>query len=244
MELWLISKGWFYTCKYSLLDWCERATFDELSTDYIKLKVPGPTSTGASTPADSDAEGEKGKVRTKGEARINYEKQKTFIQDSASALFNIRRCIDTFDKNLISECQDNRSKWSALKAKYSKTKPKDVLDFKSEIVNWKLKDRLSIEDSWVQLKKNRRRLAEADQAAKISQSELFGYFLNGLPEEFDPTKDTIDAQPSLDVDQKLDILQRQYEKQTERDLSALAARAQKSRSRRYAPPSYHYCGGL
>lgn len=240
MELWLISKGWFYTCKYSLLDWCEQATFDELSTDFIKLKVSGLTSTGASTPAESDAEGDKEKPKAKGEIRINYEKQKTFIQDSASALFNIRRCIDTFDKDLINECQDNRSKWSALKAKYSKTKPKDVRDLKSEIVNWKLKDGLSVEDSWVQLKEKRRRLAEADQASKISQSELFGYFLNGLPEEFDLTKDTIDAQPSLDVDQKLDILQRQYEKQTERDLSALAARAQKSRGRRYSPPSHRH----
>lgn len=78
--------------------------FDELSTDFIKLKVSSLILTSASTPAESDAEGDKEKPKAKGEIRINYEKQKTFIQDSASTLFNIRRYIDTFDKDLINEC--------------------------------------------------------------------------------------------------------------------------------------------
>jgi hypothetical protein len=79
------------------------------------------------------------------------------------------------------------------------------------LTNWTKDPELSIDNSWTKLKELRRNLIEADPNLRIDQTKLFGYLMNGLPEECKALKTVLDTQSNLPIDEKLDVLRRFYE---------------------------------
>jgi hypothetical protein len=242
MQLWLTSKGTFYTCEYTEEEWCAVKTFqdgvDNVVEGINKIQLT-PSSSGTNTPGGEKQESTKGKGLEPPKAIMNLDKQNTFRKDSAGAFFILLKCIDSFDRELLDEYDDNKAKWTALKSRYSKSRPADVRDYEKALTHWTKDPELSIDNSWTKLKELRRNLIEADPNIRIDQTKLFGYLMNGLPEEYKTLKTVLDAQPNLPIDEKLDVLQRFHEENNVRDLSALAARvkqSKKSRNRYSSPP--------
>ena len=96
---------------------------------------------------------------------------------------------------------------------------------------------MSIDHSWTKLKELRRHLTEADPNTNIDEAKLFGYLMQGLPEEYGTLKMVLDAQPNLSVDDKLDTLQRFHEEHSSQDTSAFTARIKEfKKGNQYSPP--------
>ena len=138
---------------------------------------------------------------------MNFEKVDKFRKDSAGALFILNNCIDSFDRDFIKEHATSKAKWAALLTKYKKAKPADIRGYEMALTHWKKDTETSIDHSWTKLKELRRHLTEADPNTNIDEAKLFGYLMQGLPEEYGTLKIVLNAQPNLSVDDKLDTLQ-------------------------------------
>ena len=69
---------------------------------------------------------------------------------------------------------------------------------------------MSIKDAWVVLTDIREEALQADPEVNISQKKMFECLIGGLGTEYRQTVDSLDSQPNLNVEQKLDILQRAH----------------------------------
>ena len=154
LELWLTSRGVFYTCQYTEKEYCTIKGFGNLVGAFEK----------ASTPGDSSKEQEK--------ENVNYEKVDKFRKDSAGALFILNKCIDSFDRDFIKEHTTNKAKWTTLITKYKKAKPADIRGYEMALTHWKKDTDMSIDHSWTKLKELRRHLTEADPNTNIDEAKL------------------------------------------------------------------------
>ncbi|KAI0992825.1 hypothetical protein K3495_g15359 [Podosphaera aphanis] len=68
-------------------------------------------------------------------------------------------------------------------------------------------EEIPIDRDWIALKAIRRELANADPDSHISEHKPFSYLMDGLPDDFSITRDTLDAQPNLPIAEKLRTLQ-------------------------------------
>lgn len=254
MELVLTSKGVFYTCTETELEYCKRATFTPL--DDIRWGINNlnlvEDSSGVSTPASEAVN--KDEPQPKAPAKpippsipdkgmfiaVNYEKQEKYRKDAATALRLIRKCIDDFDRELLDDIKTNPKKWTKLRAKYEKITPSEKREKERELVNWVKEQDMSIDDAWVKLTELRREVIRANPDAKIGKDKLFEYLINGLDQEYDDTVNNVDAQPNLDLEEKIDILQRKYLRLMDsRRGSAYTAKAVSRKSKFYSPPRRH-----
>ncbi|KAI0998336.1 hypothetical protein K3495_g9858 [Podosphaera aphanis] len=98
-------------------------------------------------------------------------------------------------------------KWSALKAQFEQTSPSNVRELERSLTHWKIDEEIPIDRNWITLKAIRRELADADPDSHISEHKRFSYLMDGLPDDFSITPDTLDAQPNLPSAEKLRALQ-------------------------------------
>jgi hypothetical protein len=105
--------------------------------------------------------------------------------------------------------------------------------------------RTKIEDAWVELHTLRRQIKAARPNWDIADPELFQYLLWGLPNEYEATVATIDAQPTLDFTDKFAILQNRQDQLNSTLYTAYPAKAQNKKPRcrrRKAKKQCFLCG--
>ena len=192
----------------------------------------------------------------------NIDNRAKYKAASNKVLYEIIICIDETDGEYIKDFSGAKEVWEGLKAKYSKIRPQTVREDLKKLANYQLKSDTSIDDAWTELRQIRRRIGIANPAKMkaITDTELFEYLLGGLPDEYSTTRAALDAQVSLDVTEKLLVVQN-YQDQlrattsastsTPTDAKALAAkgeprsaspRREKSRHRS-AERTCYLCGG-
>lgn len=232
--------------------------------EYARIALPFPItakSTTSSTPSDSTPISSKDSVNDtafKEEvSRLahvygqNLDKATKYKAASAKCMLKISKGIDDLDKDLVREYKTAKERWHTLWTKYSKTFPQDTRRFMQQITSFQYgidksgkPVNMTIDEAWTILREARRRIAENDpDAGKVfGEKELLGFLMAGLPSEFDITCQTLDMQPSLDVNQKVDLLRRAESTIKGTDESANAAFGQKQ----YSPRRYqgcYFCGG-
>ncbi|POS81896.1 hypothetical protein EPUL_005981, partial [Erysiphe pulchra] len=206
LQLWLESRGLFYVCENIRDDYCSWRNFQgqiHSKKDEKKKEVEGITA------GIEDLE-----VDRKGS--LNIEKASKWDKDASAVIYWLRQCCP-YDTDIIEEQGNPRDSWKALYKKYSKVKPGDLRQLEREITSFDRGSQApgkSPEDCFSLLKVLRRRflMQKPEKRESFTDENLFGYLLDGLVEnEWKLTKDTLDAQPFLSCDDKLDILQRLWE---------------------------------
>jgi len=129
----------------------------------------------------------------------------------AKVLWTIEISLEQFDKQLINELVDPKTVWTKLYTKYSKVRPTTSREDKKKLYSFQKDPDMSIENSWIQLNKYRRKVVRGNStlALSLQETELLDILLSSLPDEFAVTRATLDAQPNLSVYDKLQLLQDQ-----------------------------------
>jgi gag-polypeptide of LTR copia-type len=139
----------------------------------------------------------------------NINKRAKYKAASNKVLYEIVICIDETDKEYIKDFSSAKEVWEGLRAKYSKIRPQTVREDLKKLANYQLSSDTLVEDAWTELRQIRRRIGIANPAKMkaITDMELFEYLLGGLPDQYSTTRAALDAQISLDVHEKLLVLQ-------------------------------------
>ncbi|KAI1005875.1 hypothetical protein K3495_g2345 [Podosphaera aphanis] len=147
---------------------------------------------------------------------LDQSKLRKYRKDAAKVDLWLTRCVDTFERDVLDEHPCMVEKWNALKAQSEQTLPSNVRKLERSLTHWKMDEEIPIDRNWIALKAIRRELADADPDSHISGRKIFLYLMDGLPDDFSITRDTLDAQPNLPIAEKLRTLQ---EKDSETRLS-------------------------
>ena len=184
---------------------------------WIQGGVPTPSSVASSTnvktTVEDVTEGLKkaftGETPEKSVGCWNIDKRAKYKAASNKVLYEIVICIDETDEEYIKDFSGAKEVWEGLRAKYSKIRPQTVREDLKKLANYQLGSDTLVEDAWTELRQIRRRIGIANPAKMkaITDMELFEYLLGGLPDEYSTTRAALDAQISLDVHEKLLILQ-------------------------------------
>ncbi|KAI0991786.1 hypothetical protein K3495_g16401, partial [Podosphaera aphanis] len=207
LRLWFESKGLFYVCQYEKNEYCAK--------DHVKVRATSDIEKLTAAVAALHVEAKEPKLKSQdllnhNEISIQWEK------DSSAVVFWLRQCCQN-DLDLIEDNESPKKIWDALYTKYSRVKAGDLRQLEREITSFNREEQApgkSPEECFAHLKALRRRflLLKPEKKGSFGNEDLFGYLLDGLTEdEWKLTKDNIDAQPNLDCEEKLDILQRLFE---------------------------------
>lgn len=171
---------------------------------------------------------------------LNHERSIQWDKDASAVIFWLRQCC-TNDIDVIEEQGTPKKAWDALYQKYSKVKAGELRQLEREITSFDRSSQApgkSPEDCFAYLKVLRRRflLLKPEKKESLNDENLFGYLLDGLSElEWKLTKETLDAQPRLDCDDKLDVLQQVWDRtpslQSAPDEEAFVAKTRWPKSR-------------
>jgi hypothetical protein len=159
----------------------------------------------------------------------DQERKAQYEADEATAWYSVSICLDDLDLMETREKATMKEKWQVLKDKYMKIRPATNRELLAKISQYSLPEDTTISSGWVQIREYRRRLVESNPklTKAYGTDEIFEYFLAGLPDDYDITRQNIDAQPNLDVDDKLDQLYRREDAlriARSKDDTAMAAR--------------------
>ncbi|POS86125.1 hypothetical protein EPUL_001366 [Erysiphe pulchra] len=138
-------------------------------------------------------------------------------KESSAVIFWLRKCC-SHDHDIIEEQGTPKKIWDALNGKYSKVKASDLRKLEREITSFDRKSQApgkSPEVCFALMKVQRHRflLLKPEKKEPLSNENLMGYHIDGLSEpEWKLTKDNFDAQPNLDCDDNLDILQQVWKR--------------------------------
>lgn len=174
----------------------------------------------------------------------NDKKRAKFKAASCKVLYELILCISDVDQELFEEFSTAREIWEALWAKYSKISPQKSREDLKRLYNYELGPDTLIEDAWIELRQLRRRIGVANPAiskATTNDDELFEYLLGGLPDEYSATCEALKAQPSLQVNEKLLVLQNYQNQLRATTTSAFVAKS-KTKRRRKAKKICFLCG--
>lgn len=148
---------------------------------------------------------------------FRLERSLQWDKDASGVIFWLRQYC-SHDHDIIEEQGTPKKVWNALNRKYSKMKASDLRKFEREITSFDRESQAigkSPEDYFAFLKVLRRRflLLKPEKQESLSNENFFGYLMDGLSgPEWKLTKDTLDAQPNLGCNDKLDILQQVWER--------------------------------
>ncbi|KAI0993071.1 hypothetical protein K3495_g15113, partial [Podosphaera aphanis] len=210
LQLWLESKGLFYVCENIREDYCSWQTFKRKDPPVVEKEKDSKEKGVEKLTAHMD------NLNINKKSLLNIEKATQWDKDASAVMYWLRQCCSN-DTDIIEEQGNPRQSWNALYRKYSKVKPGDLRQLEREITSFDRGSQAlgkSPEDCFALLKVLRRRflMQKPEKKESLSNDNLFGYLLDGLTEtEWKLTKDTIDAQPYLDCEDKLEILQQLWE---------------------------------
>ncbi|KAI0991820.1 hypothetical protein K3495_g16367, partial [Podosphaera aphanis] len=160
----------------------------------------------------------------------NNSKREKFLQDEASAWYEIHICLDDMDLDHVKEYETTCQKWTALLEKYQKIRPASNRETTQKLTNFKFEPDESLEAGWTRIKEYRRRISQTNPnlATAYDENSLFDFFIQALPSSYKIVRQSIDSQPYLTMSDKFDILlgvEDEIRHSKEKD-TALAARTQ------------------
>lgn len=210
LKLWLESKGLFYVFLHEKQTYCSVTHYsDRVPTDIEIL-----TASVAALHVKKDGKPEKLSVNQSSD--LSHERLIQWDKDEFAVIYWLRRCCGN-DLDIIEENDTSKKIWDALFRKYSKVRAGDLWQLEREITSFNRQVQTpgkSPEECFNYLKVLRRRFLQQRPEKKDSlrNEDLFGYLLDGLvEEEWTLTKNTLDAQPNLETDDKLEILQQLWD---------------------------------
>ena len=129
------------------------------------------------------------------------------------------------DQALYDEYERAYDLWAYLQKKYSKTDATTAITYLTNIQTFEFDNNSTIMGSWDKLKGYRRKLGAADANAKSSYNDaaLLLVLTRSLPKKFKTTIDTLSAQSSLTVDDKLKHLEEKESRTSNNTEQARAA---------------------
>lgn len=130
---------------------------------------------------------------------------------NGKARFNIYICLSEDDQDEIEEVPKACDVWVLLKSKYSKAFKADAMGLVQEYVNFKMSEEDSIRKAWLHLQNLGRKIAEIDPSQSIYKNPetRIKHLLAALPETYRSTRLAINAQPSLNSENILLLLENQ-----------------------------------
>jgi hypothetical protein len=240
LRYWFIGESLDHAIEYTLIEYAGIIGDSPKSTQPTPSSSSSSQTASVSTPTDDLTRGfamftvkpvpEPGSGRQTAQRVLNIEKRDKYRAAEAKIMFVLNKCIDDFDQEHIKPHTTAKARWESLWAKYSKitaaAKREDlqqITGFKFGYKDGKSVD-MTISSAWAQLVSVRGKIAAADTklAETFDLETLFQYLLAGLPDSFKTLKQSLDANTSSDVYDKLDILERN---EKEYDLSAKAKSA-------------------
>jgi gag-polypeptide of LTR copia-type len=173
----------------------------------------------------------------------NDKRRAKYKAASCKVLYELVLCVDSVDQELFEEFSTAKDIWEALWAKYSRISPQKSRESLKRLYEYKLGPDTLIEDAWTELRQIRRRIAVAYPAISKATTDdsLFEYLLGGLPDEYSTTCEALEAQPSLQVNEKLLVLQNYQDQLRATTTSAFVAKSKTNR-RRKAKKICFLCG--
>ena len=213
----LKGKDVFYVCEKPLLEHCKVATVGEITAALEELDI-------------TDA--------ANARVRINIEKKAKYLKDEASALDIMFRSLSEDDQSLIDEYETAYALWAYLQKKYSQTDATTANIYMTKIQMFTFGADNTIVGAWDKLKDYRSKLGAADLNAKNAYNDLalLLVLVRALPKEYETTIDTLNAQSTLTVDDKLKHLEAKQMRLQQDEEHAHPAFKIKSKSNKYVPP--------
>jgi hypothetical protein len=150
-----------------------------------------------------------------------------WIKATAKVRYIIKICLDDIDVRSLKEHDTIKLGWEALWDKYSKIRPATAREDSIKLTNYQWDESQTIDSAWVEIKTLRRRVVNANPLLDKAYNEnaMLQFLLPALPKEYAVTIATLDAQPTLSVQDKLTVLKNREdvlrtEKATEEALAA------------------------
>jgi hypothetical protein len=142
--------------------------------------------------------------------RLNIERKAKYLKNKATALDLIFRSLSKNDQALFDKYSCTYNFWAYLYKKYSKTNTTTTNIYITNIQTFTFGKDSTIVGSWDKLKDYRRKLGAADTNAKTAYNDtvLLLMLIRSLPKSFETTIDTLNAQSSLIVNNKLKHLEK------------------------------------
>jgi hypothetical protein len=204
----LTGKDIYYVCEKTYIEYCKVATVGEITDLLEELDI-------------SDAQNNNKTIR------LNIERKAKYLKDEATALDLMFRSLSEDDQALFDEYSRTYDFWAYLHKKYSKTDATTANMYMTNIQTFTFGEDSTIVGSWDKLKDYRRKLGAADVNAKTAYNDaaLLLVLIRSLPKSFETTIDTLNAQSSLTVDDKLKHLEEKESRMKVDTEQAHAARA-------------------
>jgi hypothetical protein len=211
----LRGKRVFYVCERSLEEHCRIATAEDLSDAVKELGITDNKTV---------------------KVRINVDKRDKYLEDEATAIDLLFRSLSDDDQALIDEYDTAFQFWAYLRKKYTQTDATAANMYMTRIQTFTFDSESTIVGSWEKLKDYRRKLvsADADSNGAYKDSALLLILIRSLPKRFETTIDTLNAQLSLTVEQKLKFLE-EKEVRDKQDTNEQALPAFRT-AKKYVPP--------
>lgn len=174
----------------------------------------------------------------------NNKKRAKYKVASNQVMYELILCVNDTDQELFEELSSAKEIWEALRAKYSKISPQKAREDLQRLHNYKLDAHRSIEEAWAELRQIRRRIGVANPVIlkATTDDDLLEYLLGGLPDEYSTTCTALEAQPSLQVEDKLLVLQNHQDQLRAVATSAFAAKSKTHCRRRKTKKICFLCG--
>jgi hypothetical protein len=139
----------------------------------------------------------------------NLERKRAFERDQAKAFHVISMSLGQDNKSAREEYElDIKGFWTSLKVKYQKTSQSTVSMYMTKIQIFIFDKRNGIFVAWAKLKEYCRKVIAADSNLKATYPDaaLLLILSRSLPSSFKPLTRAFVAQPTLSIEEKIDML--------------------------------------
>lgn len=141
---------------------------------------------------------------------IDKAKRKEYDKDNAWLGLRIKANLSETDRVLIEDLEYNKDRIATLRKKYYKVSATAGNSVIKQLTHWTMNEALSIEDNWAQIHGARRAAHQYSSETKFDDKMLYSFFIQGLPADFATTIQSLNAQASLSIQEKVDVLGEQY----------------------------------
>jgi hypothetical protein len=139
----------------------------------------------------------------------NLDKKRVYERDQAKAFHIISMSLGDDDKGARGEYElDVKGFWTSLKVKYQKTSQSTASMYMTTIQTFAFDEDKSIIIAWANFKEYRRKLMADDSNLKATYPDaaLFLVHSRSLPSSFKPLTHAFIAQPTLAIEDKIEML--------------------------------------
>lgn len=123
--------------------------------------------------------------------------------------YEITKCLDKDDQELVAEAKMVREIWILLTDKYKEKLQTAGREYLKELTNYNKSPEVSIRSIYTDITKKSRKIAELQPNLKalVTSRRRFQTLLQSLPQEYDVIRDVIDAQDDLDIEKYIQKLE-------------------------------------